>query len=421
MDSTWALLREGYPFIRNRCRRLGTDLFSARLMLRTAFCVSGPDAAEMFYEPGRFTRRGAMPLTALLLLQDEGSVATLDGAAHAERKRMFMSLMDRERISALVEQFDTEWRARLLHWEHQGSIVVHEEVQEVLCRAVCAWAGVPLGEAEASTRAREFGAMIDGSGAIGPRNLRGQWLRRRTEQWIASIIERVRARRLNVPVASPLNVVARFRDRDGRLLDTEVATIELLNLLRPTVAVARFITFTALALHEQPDARARIDADSDDSVEAFVQEVRRFYPFFPFVGGIARNAFDWHGHRFAPGSWFLLDLYGTDRDPRTWDDPETFRPERFQHWEENPYNFIPQGGGDHYLNHRCAGEWITISLMKCALCLLLDSMHYEVPRQDLRVSLSRMPAIPASRFRIRKVRRSRADPARAAALARQVP
>ena len=224
-----------------------------------------------------------------------------------------------------------------------------------------------------------------------------------------------------MPVASPLNVVARFRGRDGRLLDTEVATVELLNLLRPTVAVARYVTFTALALHKHPDARARIDSGADGSVEAFVQEVRRFYPFFPFVGGIARNAFDWRGHRFAPGTWFLLDLYGTDRDPRIWGDPDAFRPERFMQWKEDPYNFIPQGGGDHYHNHRCAGEWITISLMKCALCLLLDTMHYEVPRQDLRVSLSHMPAIPASRFRIREVRRSRSDAARAAALARQMP
>jgi hypothetical protein len=33
-------------------------------------------------------------------------------------------------------------------------------------------------------------------------------------------------------------------------------------------------------------------------------------------------------------------------------------------------------------------------------------MSYEVPRQDLRFSLSRMPAIPRSRFVIRNVRRA---------------
>ena len=47
----------------------------------------------MFYEPDRFTRRSAIPITALLLPQDLGSAATLDAEAHRHRKRMLMSLM----------------------------------------------------------------------------------------------------------------------------------------------------------------------------------------------------------------------------------------------------------------------------------------------------------------------------------------
>src|SRR3546814_10555834 len=59
-----------------------------------------------------------------------------------------------------------------------------------------------------------------------------------------------------------------------------------------------------------------------------------------------------------------LDLHGTNRDRRSWDAPEEFRPERFRRWDGSPFNFIPQGGGSHDLNHRCPGEWITIELMK---------------------------------------------------------
>ncbi len=45
--------------------------------------------------------------------------------------------------------------------------------------------------------------------------------------------------------------------------------------------------------------------------------------------------------------------------------------------------------------------------MKRAVRLLIGSMHYEVPEQDLRIDLSRMPAIPESRFVISAVRRDR--------------
>src|SRR3546814_12529269 len=100
-DSTSALLSEGYRFIPERCRRLRSDVFEARLMLRRVVCMSGEEAAGQFYEPGRFTRRGATPRSTLKLLQDEGSVAVLDGEAHRRRKRLFLSMMTPESIRRL--------------------------------------------------------------------------------------------------------------------------------------------------------------------------------------------------------------------------------------------------------------------------------------------------------------------------------
>jgi fatty-acid peroxygenase len=93
-------------------------------------------------------------------------------------------------------------------------------------------------------------------------------------------------------------------------------------------------------------------------------------------------------------------------EPRLKDmgDPEVFRPDRFREWDGSPFGFIPQGGGDHYADHRCAGEWITIELVKGAVRVLTGSMRYEVPEQDLSIDLSRMPAVPRSRFVISGVR-----------------
>ncbi len=126
--------------------------------------------------------------------------------------------------------------------------------------------------------------------------------------------------------------------------------------------------------------------------------MRRFYPFFPFVGGRGLHDFDWQGHHFPKNTWMLLDLWGTNHDERTWGDPWRFRPERFADWDESPYDFIPQGGGYYDRNHRCAGEWVTVALMLCAVQLLVNSMAYEVPPQDLGINLAHMPAIPNSRF-----------------------
>mgnify|MGYP002777818634 CR=1 FL=1 len=403
-DSTFALLSEGYTFISARCRRYQSDLFETRLMLRRAVCMLGEEAAREFYVPGRFTRRGAIPQTALRSLQDVGSVATLDADAHRRRKAMFMALMTPAALARLSDLMADEWRVAVARWARVREVVLFDAAREVLTRAVCRWAGVSFSDAEARERTREFGAMIDGAGAVGPRNWRGLVLRRRTERWARDVVTRVRARQLAVPEESAVHVIAAYRDGDGRLLDPNVAAVELLNVLRPTVAVDRYVTFAALALHAYPACRARLAAGDDAYREWFVQEVRRFYPFFPAVGGRVLEPFDWRGHHFAEGTWVLLDLYGTNHDARAWPEPEAFRPERFGAWDGSAFDFIPQGGGDHFVNHRCAGEWITIALMQQAVRLLTTGMRYDVPAQDLRVDLARMPAIPRSRFVIAGVR-----------------
>jgi fatty-acid peroxygenase len=186
--------------------------------------------------------------------------------------------------------------------------------------------------------------------------------------------------------------------------------VEVINILRPTVAVSRYVIFAALALHRHPEYRGILRAGGQEDLENFVHEVRRFYPFFPFVAARVRKSFEWKGYFFPEGTRVLLDLYGTNHDPRTWEAPQEFRPERFRRWDKSAWNFIPQGGGDHYENHRCAGEWITIELMKVAVRHLCRSMTYEVPMQNLQIRFSRIPAIPESRFVIKNVRRC-PDPA----------
>ncbi|QDT17450.1 cytochrome P450 [Alienimonas californiensis] len=403
-DSSLGLLREGYEFISNRCRRLNTDAFRCRLMLSPAICVRGREAAEMFYTPGRFTRQGAVPATALTLLQDRGSVQTLDGDAHRRRKGLFLEILSAESVHNLVGRFEREFRAAAERWATDGEVELLGELQGILTRAGCAWVGAPVTGEAAEERTREFAAMIDGAGAVGPRHWRGQWLRQRTERWARDRIRAARAE-TNRSADSPLTRLAAYRDANGEPLDEAVAAVELLNLTRPVVAVARFITFAALALHEHPDSRESLTngGANDRAKQAFAQEVRRFYPFFPAVGGRVREPFEWRGRRFEHDEWVLLDLYGTNHDADAWGNPETFRPDRFAGGGACPHALVPQGGGPQREGHRCPGEDATLALLRSSLGLLLDAVRYEVPPQDLSVDLSRIPAEPASRFRISNV------------------
>ena len=406
LDSTLALARDGYEFVLKRSRRHGSDVFRTRLMLQPFICMIGEEAARVFYDTERFMRKGAAPRRVKATLFGFGGVQGLDDAAHRHRKTMFLSLMTPEGIRRLAELAEEQWRAYAARWETSDRVVLHAQVRDILCRAVSAWAGVPLEESEVVRRTHDLGELIDSPAAVGPKHWEGRRARKRAERWIGGLVERVRAGTLPVAEGSALHTVATHRDVAGELLDTRLAAVEVLNVLRPTVAVARYVTFTAVALHEHPEYRQRLRAGEDDLLEPFVQEVRRFYPFFPFVGARVRKEFEWRGYRFHAGTKVLLDLYGTNHDSRSWASPGEFRPERFRKWDGSAFDFIPQGGGDHHVNHRCPGEWVTIELMKQALRFLAREIEYEVPEQDLRISLRRIPALPESGFVIHKLRRT---------------
>jgi fatty-acid peroxygenase len=396
-DSTLALLTQGYDFISRRCRALDTDIFETRIMTQRAICMLGAEAARVFYEPGRFTRAGALPASVLRLLQDKGSVATLDGEAHAARKAMFMAMMTPDSLSRLEAAAARAWTARIPRWHAARRVVLLPEAEQVMMEAAAAWVGLALPPAEIPRRTRQMASMIDAAGAIGPRNWWATLRRGATEAWMRDRLRAMRAGGEAPAPGTPMALLAAAPIDDG------VAAVEALNLLRPTVAVARYVVFAAHALAENPHWVTRLRQD-EAAAEPLVQEVRRFYPFFPAVAGRVAHPFDWRGHHFAEGEWVLLDLHGTNHDPRRWDAPEVFRPERFEGRPIDAYEMVPQGGGGYEHGHRCAGEWATIALMKGAVRFLAREIRYHVPPQDLRIPRDEMPTGPRSGFVMERVR-----------------
>ncbi|MDX3906647.1 MAG: cytochrome P450 [Pigmentiphaga sp.] len=398
IDSTVALLADPYGFISKQCRALGTDLFEARILLQPTVCMTGADAARFFYDTRYFQRAGAAPEAVQATLFGKRAVQGLDGSAHLARKALFLKALDRSALQALSDGVRRQWHSMLSAWTLGQPVALYEAAQEVLGRAVFEWAGVPVPEAAAGDRTADLVSLFDDAARGLVPHLQSRLARQRSERWLAGIIDAVRRGRVEAPAGSALHAAAFHQGADGEPLPNRIAATELLNILRPVVAISVFIVFVAHALHRYPECRALLRTGDADYRLCFLNEVRRYYPFFPAVAARVSEDTEWHGMLLRRGTRAMLDLYGTNHDPRSWSEPERFLPARFSRRAANDFDFIPQGGADTRTHHRCPGEDATLALMDVSADVLLNHVDYDVVRTSEALDMRRLPAMPRDGF-----------------------
>ncbi|MCA1010307.1 cytochrome P450 [Halobacillus halophilus] len=404
IDNTLAIFKDGYEFISKRVQNNHLDVYETRVLGEKVALLSGEEGAKLFYDTNRMNRKNALPGRVLKTLFGEDAIQTMDGKAHTHRKLLFMSLMTPEALASLKVITKKHWDEFASKWEGKKKVVLYDETRELLCRTACEWAGVPLKEKEVEKRTRDLSNMIDGFSAVGPKHIESRRARKRTEKWIEDLILNVREGKQQAQKGTAIYEMAMHKDLHGNPLDARMAAIELINVIRPLVAISKFIAFGALAFYQFPQTIAKA-ANEDDYLLRFTQEVRRYYPFVPFLGARVDHDFTWQQYDFKQGQLVMIDIYGTNHDPRLWENPDEFNPDRFLNWNGGLYDLIPQGGGDYYKGHRCPGEQPTIEILKTSFRYMTNHLDYEVPKQDYSYSLRKMPALPKSGFVIKNVHR----------------
>ncbi|MEV4937267.1 cytochrome P450 [Streptomyces zaomyceticus] len=401
VDSTLALLTRGYAWAPALRRRHGNrSAVPTRLLGRRAVLLHGPAAVDFFYDERHVLRHGALPGPVLDTLFGRGAVHTLDGDSHRVRKELFTNrLMTPDAVDGLGHLAREHW-LRTVDGLRGSRAVLFDEMAVALAAAVGEWVGAPLADRAAVRRlAEDCVSMVDGFATPGPRHWKARQARSRQEAAFARIVADVR--RDTAPAPSPgsgptvVDAVAGHREADGSPLDLPTAAVELLNVVRPTVAITWFTTFAAQALHRFPAVREELRADQGPYARAFAHEVRRCYPFVPFVGGLAARDLRFDGQEVPEGTMVLLDVPGHHRDPDLWPEPHRFDPDRFLGREPGPGELIAQGGGNARTGHRCPGEDITVHLLATLAATLAD-LGLAMPEQDLRIPVGRVPTRPRS-------------------------
>ncbi|WP_036317680.1 cytochrome P450 [Microbacterium sp. B24] len=414
IDDAPGLLLRGYGFAPHIWARVAPLARSAplRLLGHEAVLVRGEEGVALFYDEARIARHGAMPALVQETLFGHGSVHSLDGAAHRHRKATFVDVAYEDaEVQRLLPLLEREWQGELDAWRSGGRRTAYDAAVAALGRAVMAWSGLG-GTSAARTRwSHRLAQIVDGFGApYSPAYARAVWHRWRSDRLAERLIMAVREGRSHPAAGTALHAWAWHRDGQGALLRPRTAGVELQNVLRPMIAVSRFVAFAAKELHDRPEWRERIAAEcaargsiiGGRYATAFAQEVRRTAPFVPVLPGRARSRVELDGTSIEAGGRVVLDILGTDTDAASWADADLFDPSRFVDLDdyEAIAAFVPHGGGDVRAGHRCPGEKLAIVGLAAAVAVLSDP-SVTICGSGLRVNRRRLPTKPASGARVR--------------------
>jgi fatty-acid peroxygenase len=308
-----ALVRDRYQALRRlRAAHDGADWFPVRMLGRRGLVVRGQEGVRAFYDNDLVARSGAMPAPVRLVLFGPGAVHGLDGDAHAFRKRLLRGLLDDEAVERLAATVSAHLDEAVATWPARGSVRLFDALIEVYGAAALEWAGTGISGRGAVRVSRDLATIVDGFGVGGTAYPRAVAARVRAQRWATTVVREARSGRRQPPMGTAAAVLAAVPRSE--LPDLAAAT-ELLNLVRPTVAVACFGAYAAQALAARPAWREPLAAGEPAALRAFEHEVRRWYPFTPFLTGRLRRSCDAPGGPLRAGDWVVLDVLGTNRDP----------------------------------------------------------------------------------------------------------
>ena len=125
------------------------------------------------------------------------------------------------------------------------------------------------------------------------------------------------------------------------------------------------------------DAPGRV-GDGGAYATAVVNETLRVRPVVPLVVRMLQQEMRVGAHTLPPGTRVVPCIYLTNRNPRVYEAPEQFRPERFLANPPETFSWIPFGGGIR----RCIGAAFAQLEMRLILRTVLSELEPKVPRHS---------------------------------------
>jgi cytochrome P450 len=386
-------------WVMDQCARRYGETFTIEFWpsRRKLVLISDPEAVKtVFTAPPEVapSAAGASPIASIM---GPSSVIMLIGPEHMRQRKLLLPPFHGERMREYADVIVQATRRSMTGWPVDEPMQLSERTRaitlEVILRAVF---GVEADRMDALREAiggllgrRQTAAMVlyalrrptgeRPTGTIG----------RALDHLDTVIYEEIARRRAQADLAERndiLSLLLLARDEDDQAMIDQELRDELVTLLlagHETTATAVAWAVERLVRHPEKLARlvAEIDAgESDEYMQAVISETLRVRPVVPLVVRVLREPLSVGGRELPRGTRVVPSIYLTNRNPRVYEAPEEFCPERFLDNAPETFSWIPFGGGIR----RCIGASFATLEMKLILSTVLGELTPSLAARDAR-------------------------------------
>ena len=326
---------------------------------------------------------------------------TSEGEFWLRQRRLAQPAFHRARIASYAETMVRYTERMLANWRGGEELDVHQEMMRLTLQIVAK----TLFDADVESETREVGRALEVVMDLNSNfrrlvmipawfptrhNVKTHFAVKRLDKIIYRIIAERRASGRDA--GDLLSMLLEARDEDGlRMTDRQLRdeAITLFLAGHETTAIALSWTWWLLAQHPAVEAKLHAELNSVLAGRAPTVEDLPRLPYldrvlteslrlYPPAWGMARLAIEdaeIAGYRIPKGTGVSLSQWVVHRDPRWYEDPEEFRPER---WENDlmkrlpRFAYFPFGGGPRM----CVGN--NFALMEAALLLAAIAQRFRL-------------------------------------------
>jgi cytochrome P450 len=394
-------VRDSLGLLRSVAREYG-DIVRIPVIVGTRILLNHPDYVQqvLVFQPNKF-HKSKLSKEATERLLGQGLLIS-EGDFWRRQRRLAQPAFHRQRIneysSAMLECAQTQmsnWRDR------ETRNMAQEMTQLTLEAAVRTLFGTTLpGEARHVGRAMTFLMRYSLGRARRPIQIPANWptpknrRANREYEFLDSLVYRIISERKAQPESNHrsdlLSLLMGAMDEDGSQMTPKQLRDETMTLfLAGHETTALTLSWTWYLLGQNPSAEARLEEELRSVLggrspqvadlphlpylHAVINEVLRLYPPAYILARVAIAPFRIGEYDFPPGETVLLSQWVMHRDPRYYDDPDAFRPER---WLDGladrlpPGAYFPFGDGPR----RCIGQGF--ALLESALVIATIAQRF---------------------------------------------